>query len=67
MITRKLEIKDNVTEEEIQEMERKLIELDIHLASCFEGDSNYFVVGFENDVDLLAFEWAMQIEEAKGE
>ena len=57
-ITRKLEIKQDISEEEINKMEKKLIDMGIHLASRFNGDDNYFVVGFENKIDLLAFQFA---------
>lgn len=57
-IVRKLEVREEATEEEIKEMENQLIEWGIHLASRFQDDDNYFVVEFENEIDLMAFETA---------
>ena len=57
-ITRKLVVKENVPDDEIRKMEQQLIDWGIHLASRFDGDDNYFVVGFENELDLLAFHLA---------
>lgn len=48
-------------------MEEFLIDKEIHLASCFNGDNNYFVVGFEDEIDLLAFETAWRYYNSKGE
>lgn len=55
MITKKLEIKEDVPDSEIKQMEQQLIDWGIHLDSRFNGDDNYFVVGFEDKDDLLAF------------
>ena len=56
MITRKLELKDNLSDEQINKMEKQLITWGIHLASRFQGGDNHFIVGFEDEMDLLAFE-----------
>ena len=64
-ITRKLVVKENVPDDEIRKMEQQLIDWGIHLASRFDGDDNYFVVGFENELDLLAFQLAVLGAELK--
>ena len=60
MITRgptfKLELEDDLSDEQINKMEKQLIEWGIHLDSKFQGEDNYFIVGFEDEMDLLAFE-----------
>ena len=62
MITRgptfKLELEDDLSDEQINKMEKQLIEWGIHLDSKFQGEDNYFIVGFEDEMDLLAFELA---------
>ena len=58
MITRKLVLKDNLSDEQINKMEKQLITWGIHLDSKFQGEDNYFIVGFEDEMDLLAFELA---------
>ena len=61
MITRKLELEDDLSDEQINKMEKQLIEWGIHLDSKFQGEDNYFIVGFEDEMDLLAFELAYGI------
>ena len=56
MITRKLGLVEGLSDEKINKMEKQLIEWGIHLASKFQGEDNYFIVGFEDEADLLAFE-----------
>ena len=54
-ITKKLIVEDNLSNKEINEMEQKLIDWGIHLTSRFQDKDNYFVVRFENGIDLFAF------------
>lgn len=56
LIKRKMELIDGVSEEEREEMKEILKGMGIYIRSEFEGDDNYFVVGFENEVDLYLFE-----------
>ena len=56
MITRKLELEDDLSDKQINKMEKQLIAWGIHLASKFQGEDNYFIVGFKGPMDLLAFE-----------
>ena len=65
MITRKLELKEGLSGEQINELEKQLIEWEIHLASKFQGEDNHFIVGFENEADLLAFELCYISEKLK--
>ena len=58
IIVRRLELVEGLSDEEINKMEKQLIEWGIHLDSKFQGEDNYFIVGFENEMDLLAFELA---------
>ena len=56
MITRKLGLAEGLSDEQINKMEKQLITWGIHLASRFQGGDNHFIVGFEDEMDLLAFE-----------
>ena len=56
MITRKLGLAEGLSDEKINKIEKQLIEWGIHLDSKFQGEDNYFIVGFEDEMDLLAFE-----------
>ena len=56
MITRKLEVVEGLSDKQINKMEKQLIAWGIHLDSKFQGEDNYFIVGFEDEMDLLAFE-----------
>ena len=55
MFTRRLELVEDLSDEQINKMEKQLIDWGIHLASKFQGEDNYFIVGFEDEMDLLAF------------
>ena len=65
MITRKLELKEGLSDGKIDEFEKQLIEWGIHLASKFQGEDNHFIVGFENEADLLAFELRYAVYKSK--
>ena len=56
IIVRKLEVVEGLSDEKINKMEKQLIAWDIHLDSKFQGEDNYFIIGFEDEMDLLAFE-----------
>ena len=56
IIVRKLGLVEGLSDEKINKMEKQLIEWNIHLDSKFQGEDNYFIVGFEDEMDLLAFE-----------
>ena len=46
---------DGLSDEEINKMEKQLITWGIHLDIKFKVEDNYFIVGFEDEMDLLAF------------
>ena len=56
IIVRRLELVEGLSDEKINKIEKQLIAWDIHLDSKFQGEDNYFIVGFEDEMDLLAFE-----------
>ena len=56
IIVRKLELVAGLSDEKINKIEKQLITWGIHLDSKFQGEDNYFIVGFEDEMDLLAFE-----------
>ena len=58
IIVRKLELVEGLSDEKINKIEKQLITWGIHLDSKFQGEDNYFIVGFEDEMDLLAFELA---------
>ena len=58
IIVRKLGLVEGLSDEKINKMEKQLIKWGIHLDSKFQGEDNYFIVGFEDEMDLLAFELA---------
>lgn len=61
MITRKIVLEEDTPESEIEQMEQFLIDRDVHLDSRFNGDDNYFVVEFEDEIDMFAFQVATGI------
>ena len=56
IIVRKLGLVAGLSNEKINKIEKQLITWGIHLDSKFQGEDNYFIVGFEDEMDLLAFE-----------
>ena len=58
IIVRRLGLVEGLSDEKINKMEKQLIAWGIHLDSKFQGEDNYFIVGFEDEMDLLAFELA---------
>ena len=56
IIVRRLELVEGLSDEEINKMEKQLIKWGIHLDSKFQGEDNYFIIGFKGEMDLLAFE-----------
>ena len=58
IIVRKLGLVEGLSDEKINKMEKQLIAWGIHLDSKFQGEDNYFIVGFKDEMDLLAFELA---------
>ena len=58
IIVRRLELVAGLSDEKINKIEKQLITWGIHLDSKFQGEDNYFIVGFKDEMDLLAFELA---------
>ena len=58
IIVRELGLVEGLSDEKINKIEKQLIEWGIHLDSKFKGEDNYFIIGFEDEMDLLAFELA---------